>query len=51
MSVSHWGGIPKESDSNFVVPDVTADIERSMDKFCLAEYKDDSDVLKTEEIM
>lgn len=51
MSVTHWGEIPKEPTSSFITPNVTADIERSMDKFCLAEYKDDSDMLKTEELL
>lgn len=51
MSVTHWGEIPKEPVNNFIMPDVTADIERSMDKFCLAEYKDDSEVSKTEDLV
>lgn len=51
MSVTHWGEIPKEPTSSFITPNVTADIERSMNKFCLAEYTDDGDILKTEELM
>ncbi|XP_018575797.1 uncharacterized protein LOC108914455 [Anoplophora glabripennis] len=51
MSVKYWGEIPKEPTNSFITPNVTADIERSMDKFCLAEYKDDSDMLKTEELV
>lgn len=35
-SVKHWGEIP-EADVEMIT-DVTADIERSMNKFCLDQY-------------
>uniref|UniRef100_A0A6P7G6D3 Uncharacterized protein LOC114336410 n=1 Tax=Diabrotica virgifera virgifera TaxID=50390 RepID=A0A6P7G6D3_DIAVI len=39
----HWGEIDPPSSSDFSLPDVTADIEKAMDKCCLAEYENDSD--------
>nr|XP_023020905.1 uncharacterized protein LOC111509391 [Leptinotarsa decemlineata] len=44
MSFSkHWGEIPRLIPNDIFIPDVSGDIERSMDKFCLAEYDDDSE--------
>ncbi|KAG5865925.1 hypothetical protein JTB14_021171 [Gonioctena quinquepunctata] len=52
VSTKHWGEIPKEPPGEEFVPDVTADIERSMNKFCLVEYEDDdSDNEKIERIV
>ncbi|KAJ8917099.1 hypothetical protein NQ315_012589 [Exocentrus adspersus] len=51
MSGPHWGEIPKPPVSDFFLPDVTADIERSMDKFCLSEYNDDTDAPKTDKLL
>ncbi|KAJ8941137.1 hypothetical protein NQ318_004256 [Aromia moschata] len=51
MTTKHWGEIPKSPRSDFFMPDVTADIERSMDKFCLSEYQDETDVQTTEQII
>lgn len=33
----HWGEIEKTVKETYI-PDVTTDIERSMNKFCLAEF-------------
>ncbi|XP_022918049.1 STAGA complex 65 subunit gamma [Onthophagus taurus] len=50
--ITHWGEIERENDDIFV-PDITADVERSMNKFCLAEYdanQDQHNLNKTEQI-
>lgn len=49
MNTTHWGEIPKEN--NDYVPDVMPDIERSMDKFCLAEFEDDDVPVRNEKIV
>ena len=49
----HWGEII-ERDKDSFVPDVSADIKRSMNKFCLAEFESEyeTDQLQcTEQIM
>lgn len=33
----HWGEI-QQTHADTYIPDVTVDIERSMNKFCLAEF-------------
>lgn len=42
-----WGEIEENNSNsnshNAYVPDITADIERSMNKFCLAEFDTDYD--------
>ncbi|KAJ8961022.1 hypothetical protein NQ314_006004 [Rhamnusium bicolor] len=49
MTSKHWGEIPKQRISDFFIPDVTEDIERSMNKLCLAEYDEESEIEKNRE--
>lgn len=51
MSRKHWGEIPQKSKHEQVIPNIMMDIERCMDKFCLAEYPDESDTELTENIV
>ncbi|VEN59874.1 unnamed protein product [Callosobruchus maculatus] len=49
MSSKHWGEI--EELENDTIPDITADIQRSMDKCCLEKFDDDCDKEHTEHII
>lgn len=50
-SIKYWGEIEKKTKDTYI-PDVTADIERSMSKFCLAEFDAGFDTdQKSEQIM
>lgn len=52
MASKYWGEIITEPQVNdLFIPDVTADIEKSMDKFCLAEYEDDGDREKVDNLV
>ncbi|GJQ82087.1 putative histone H3 acetylation [Trypoxylus dichotomus] len=49
--VKHWGEIEQKQGDTYI-PDVTADIERSMNKFCLAEFDAEYDMdQKSEQIV
>nr|CAI5840572.1 unnamed protein product [Callosobruchus analis] len=49
MFSKHWGEI--EDSENDVIPDITADIQRSMDACCLDEFEDDCEKEHIEHII
>ncbi|CAG9817993.1 unnamed protein product [Phaedon cochleariae] len=51
MTTQHWGEIPIGPKTDIFVPDVSADIELSMNKNCLDEYQEDKDSEKVESIV
>ncbi|XP_057661034.1 STAGA complex 65 subunit gamma-like [Diorhabda carinulata] len=48
---THWGEIEPKPASVFTIPDITTEIEKSMDKFCLSEFDDEVDREKVEDIV
>lgn len=49
--IKHWGEI-EQKPADVYIPDVSLDIERSMNKFCLAEFDIEHDVdQKSEQLM
>lgn len=51
MSRKLWGEIPPLKKQEHIIPNIMIDIERCMDKFCLAEYPEESDADVTENIV
>lgn len=51
-TTKHWGEMEGAENDQQSVGDVTADIEKSMNKFCLAEFDTDSnDLQKIDQLM
>lgn len=49
MSTEHWGEMPHKEGGNAQLPDVTADIQRAMNKFFLNSLEQEDRNIATEQ--